>query len=73
MSYFIGTLPNSLEYLTTLIYLDLFNNQISGSIPETLPSMTSLTDLWLTSNEMTIPTGTRPLLAARMPKCCIRF
>ncbi len=53
----VGTLPNSIGGLATLVRLNVHSNQLSGSIPASIGNITTLEQLWLFSNQMT---GTLP-------------
>ena len=43
--------------LTSLIFIDLYNNQLTGTIPPEIASLTSLVQLFLPNNQLigTIP------------------
>lgn len=48
-----GSIPTELEYLSSLIILDLNSNLLSGSIPPELGNLPILEELWLHFNSLT--------------------
>ena len=48
----ICTLPHSIGQLTSLHYLGLGDNHLSGQIPESLCNLTALTELGLSDNQL---------------------
>ncbi len=65
-----GELPPALSLLTSLQHLDLYNNLISGGIPEEYAELTALRDLYLGHTSMTID---RAALHAMLPNCKLRL
>lgn len=71
-NYLKGRLPEGLALLTSLQYIDLYNNELEGGIPELyFQRLTDLRDLWLVSNKDLIVD--RAKLKSKWPKCKIRF
>merc|ERR1711935_527754 len=57
----IGAIPNDIgHHLSSLTYLDLSANVLSGPIPESIGNLTGLTTLWLTGCGFTSIPGTLP-------------
>jgi len=52
-----GFIPSEIEKLTALTYLNLQNNQLTGTIPDSISTLTALTALSLQNNQLT---GTIP-------------
>jgi len=70
-NYLKGKLPEALSLLTSLQYIDLYNNELEGSIPELyFQRLTNVKDLWLVNNKLQVD---RAKLKSRWPKCKIRF
>ena len=42
-----GTIPTEIGFLTSLTYLNLFNNALAGSLPQEIEMLTGLTGLYL--------------------------
>ena len=67
----LGKLPAALSLLTSLQQLDLYNNYITGDIPEEYSELASLRDLYLGGNPgMQID---RAALYSILPNCKLRL
>ncbi|KAH9310897.1 hypothetical protein KI387_002304, partial [Taxus chinensis] len=58
-----STFPVSLTNLSSLVFLDLSDNEISGSLPISIGNLCALTDLYLGHNELS---GSLPLSFAKL-------
>lgn len=68
----IGKLPPALSLLTSLQHLDLYNNLITGDIPEEYGALTCLRDLYLGNNPCSVSID-RAALHALLPNCKLRL
>jgi hypothetical protein len=67
-----GKIPESLIYLTSLEYLDLYHNNICAPIPEAIKSLKKLKNLWLNENTLKISSMEKSVLSTHLNKCVIR-
>jgi hypothetical protein len=66
----LGELPEALYLLSSLEYLDLYNNYIRGRVPLLYKSLLSLKDLWLDgSNDME---DKKAQIQSLLPHCRVR-
>jgi hypothetical protein len=68
-----GNLPECLSFLSFLQYLDLYNNDIVGTVPPSYARLSKLRDLWLDGNPELGRTMTKPQLQKLLPNCRVRI